>query len=313
MALMSLAGYGCTPGPIETGARRRLVYLGAAEARHDDGWHRYSNALKARDPGAWPHVDLRHVQVRVGTGDAAKADVAQALAGSPDVVVAPTGDSAAVALPIKRSAALIFSTFRDPVRSGLAQSLRHAGPGVTGVSLAEELHGKRLELLRDALPSVRSVAVLADSYTGTPAEIERALVFPGQALGLRMDLHLIDDPAAIDPLFSTLRPDAWYIPPTWIAWATEARILELLQRRAIPAMHATEAEVQRGGLISYAQDSSFVWDMLAELTLRVLAGEPAGSIPVQRPRRFVLSVRPRDEPAALRIAPAVVRRADRVY
>ena len=78
-------------------------------------------------------------------------------------------------------------------------------------------------------------------------------------------------------------------------------------------MHATDREVAQGALMAYSQDTAYTAEALADLALRVAMGERAGDIPVQRPRRFVLSVRPRDEPAALRLPAHLVKRADRVH
>jgi hypothetical protein len=66
-------------------------------------------------------------------------------------------------------------------------------------------------------------------------------------------------------------------------------------------------------LMAFAQDVPAATEMLADLTLRILRGEDAGSIPVQRPKKFILAVRPRDEPGVPQIHPSVIRRADRVY
>jgi ABC-type uncharacterized transport system substrate-binding protein len=108
-------------------------------------------------------------------------------------------------------------------------------------------------------------------------------------------------------------PDAWYVPATYLAYFAEASILQHLQRLGRPSMHTTLGEVARGAPMAYVQDTRFVFDAMADLTHRVLRGVDAGSIPVQGPRQFVLAVRPRDTPAALRVHPSVVRRADRIY
>ena len=112
---------------------------------------------------------------------------------------------------------------------------------------------------------------------------------------------------------AALRLDGWYIPATFVAYEYEREIIDALQRMKVPAIHATEQEVAAGALMAYAPDTGFVWDTLAELCLRVLGGEDAGAIPIQRPRRFSLAVRPRDEPRVLRLAPNLIQRADRVY
>ena len=78
-------------------------------------------------------------------------------------------------------------------------------------------------------------------------------------------------------------------------------------------MHTRAITIRRGGLMGYEQDPSFLYGELVDLVNRIAAGEYAGDIPVQTPRGYVLAVRTEGVPPGMRVAPAVVRRADRVY
>ena len=188
------------------------------------------------------------------------------------------------------------------------------------MSLFDDLHLKRLELLKDAFPRVRKVAILADS-PWLAAWSGDALAAQAKArLGLATIVHVADSPDALDRLMNSsaaAHVDAWYIPPTYIAWLAQPALIAHLQRLRLPAIHATDDEVKAGALMAYSWDKDFAYDAMATLTLRIAAGEDAGSIPVERPRRYLLSIRIRAQDADgepwARIAPAMVRRADRLY
>ncbi len=305
-------------GPA-TGARR-VVVLGEQAQGLDASWRSFSGVWQRRvssaQPQLQPPVQLLYAPVSLGVGAEARLDLEAVARQQPTLVVATTGDSALVARQVLPAVPLIFSSYLDPVAAGLARSLRSAGPGLTGISLADTLDAKRLELLRDAFPGVRRVAVLAGSYPGPVAEVERQMLSSAAALGLQAQVLWADTAAQLDALMHSRAASAvqaWYVPPTYVGYVAEKALIGHLRRLQLPAIHATEGEVAQGALMAYAHDTSFVWETLVDLTVRVLRGEEPGTIPVQRPRRFVLAVRPRAEPAVLRIHPAVVRRADRIY
>jgi ABC-type uncharacterized transport system substrate-binding protein len=294
---------------------RVVVYLGSEPEASDGGLRALKAALGRNPRGSGRALKFRHAHIPVAEEPAMRSAIAQALAAPFDLAIAPTGDTARLAIPLAGHRPVVFSTYLDPVYAGFAQSMRHAAPNATGVAIGE-LTAKSIELLRDAFPRVRRVAILTDTTAGDATRLRHALIEPALAVGAVPVLHVVDSVAAVDALMTSPAAravDGWYLPPTWISWLAERQLIAHLQRLQLPAIHGTVGEVERGALMAYALDTRFVWDTLAELSLRVLNGEPAGTIPIQRPRRFLLAVRPRDEPAWLRIHPAVVKRADRVF
>ena len=248
--------------------------------------------------------------------DAARAGLAPWLADPMAVVVAPTAGLAAAVLAEPRQASVVFSSYIDPVHRGLVASLVKPGSRTTGVSLADTWHAKRLDLLREAFPRLQRVGVLLDRSLARLQPFDLHFDQPARALGLQALALVADTRDELDTALAqtaALRLDGWYIPATFVAYEYEREIIDALHRMEVPAIHATEQEVAAGALMAYAPDTGFVWDTLAELCLRVLGGEDAGAIPIQRPRRFSLAVRPRDEPRVLRLAPNLIQRADRVY
>ncbi len=308
-----------------------LRWVGTSNAADDPAYRQFLQAL-ARQPLPRRQVQLHYLPVRDQGAQAAQADLLLQTAPTHAVWVAPTADAAQAVRQVFPQQPLVFASYQDPVRMGLVppppapadtatRQPAHAaadsarGP-VTGLVLSDELDAKRLELLRDAFPAARVVGVLVDASWAELRDLQARLVQPGQALGLRVHVFRADEPAEVDAVFASAAAQAmqaWYVPATYIAYRAEDAIRQHLVRLQRPAIHATAGEVARGALMAYALDSSFSYDMLAELATRVAAGEDPRQIPVQRPLRFLLAVRPLAAPAALRIHPSVVRRADRIH
>jgi ABC-type uncharacterized transport system substrate-binding protein len=305
---------GCRPTPEP----ERVLYLGDADgqADSDPGVANLRAALQNRlgTRGRPPRLAYGPIPTPL-TADA-RARLQPWLAEPRAVIVAPTAALAAAVIPEPRAASVVFSSYTDPVRRGLVPNLVKPGSRTTGVSLADTWHAKRLDLLRDAFPRLQRLGVLLDRSMARTQPFGLHFAQPARALGLQALALVADTRDELDIALAqsaALRLDGWYIPPTFVAYEFEREIIDTLQRLQIPAIHATEPEVEAGALMAYAPDTGFVWDTLAELCLRVLGGEDAGAIPVQRPRRFSLAVRPRDEPRALRLASHIIQRADRVY
>lgn len=218
-----------------------------------------------------------------------------------------------IAAKVAGDTPFVFASYADPVARGIRDSLQFSRRNNTGVFLRGAVDGKRLEILKDAFPGIRSVAILADrSWAGDGGGLAR--VAPAAAaLGLRVGLVPADDLMELDRRLSSaasLGYDAWYVPPSYISYAAERPIVERLRQLRLPAMHATVAEVRAGALMAYEEDTSFAMASLADLVARVCRGERAGGIPVARPQRYVLAVRASTASSAPVIAATVVRRAD---
>ncbi len=328
LAVMCISAGLLRGDPVVAQQPVRVVYVGSGIEGADAPFQGFVKALGALAPERRQHLSLRYVQA-LETNDATLTQgLTTALALQPAVLVAPTGNTARLAaslvglspqattLPRPSTVAVVFASYPDPLQLGLVQSLHRPGGRFTGVSLADELDVKRLELLRDAFPAARQVTVLADRDWAQARHAEHELPAAAAALGLSLRFLYAHTLPELDRLMrgaDAAAAQAWYIPPSYIAYLAEAQIIAHLARLQQPAIHATEREVQQGALMAYSQDTKFTLGAMAELTARVAAGEDPAAIPVERPRRFVLSVRPRSAPAALRMDAAVVRRADRVY
>ena len=293
-----------------------VAYIGAWEEEADPVFARFRKALSARHPDLSAAAIVRHFRAEAGDEAGLDAAIRAALAIHPSVLVTPTGEDAKRAVTLSEGTPVVFSSYADPVAFGLRDSLQRSKRPIAGLSLADTMDAKRLELLRDAFPWARRVAVLADRSWATTLRGAERIDKASVDLGLHSTLVLADNPAEVDTAFSTpavVRYDAWYVPATAIAYDAEAQIIQHLQRLKVPAIHATVSEVKAGALMAYEHDSSFVIDAMVDLVKRICDGEPAGDIPIQTPHRLLLAVRVPQDPQAPSPSVAIVRRADMVF
>lgn len=302
----------------------RVVYIGSDTPSVDASYIAMDQSLERLATARGMSVQLEHrlMHALLPKSEQAAA-VARMLDAGCDALIAPTGDAAIAAAHACREPGrthvppVLFASFLDPVRTGVVESMQRPGGRITGVSLADTWHAKRFELLHEAFAGIRRVGVLLDRLWTPGHDFTAEVAIPAAAFGIeavRFDADTVDELDQVMRSAEAARMDAWYVTDTYVNWIAEATVIEHIHRLQRPSIHTTESEVaDRGAVMAYAADRDFVFDALADLTLRTLRGEDPGSIPVQRPRRFVLAVRPRLEPAALRIHPAVVRRANRVY
>jgi putative tryptophan/tyrosine transport system substrate-binding protein len=292
-----------------------IAYVGTSAEAEDAGYARFKEALHRAWPSTVTPPVLRHLD-----GGSSQEQLLQALdvamTARPSALVVPTAAGALASTPIRQGTPTVFASSPDPVLHGIVESLRRPGYGITGVSLFDELHLKRLELLKDAFPRINTVAVLLDRPMLADLDMPRLQAEAAQRLGLQLITREADTLEELDALMnaaSAAQIDAWYVPASYIAYVAQDRIIAGLRRLLRPSIHATPGEVAAGALMAYSQDGRFAYEAMARLAVRIALGEDAGTIPIQRPYRYTLSVRIEPDAPWARIEPSVVRRADRVH
>jgi putative ABC transport system substrate-binding protein len=285
---------GSPPDPFVDAFRRALGEVGYVEGRTVALEYRWAEGRDDRLPDL--AADLVRLQV--------------------DVIVA---SGPAPALAVKRATTaipLVMPIVSDPVRLGLVASLARPGGNVTGFSsLSDDLPGKWVELLRDALPGVSRAAVLWDP-AGDPDHLRSSEV-AARALGLR--LHALkaghpDELAAVFAEARKLRTQALVVLPSPSFFAHRARLVELAARHRLPTIyHQKEFVVGAGGLMSYGADYQDLFRRAAGYVARILEGASPGDLPIERPTKFELVINLRTAKAlGLTIPPSVLLRADEV-
>src|SRR5262249_7186253 len=211
----------------------------------------------------------------------------------PDVIVtnassAPRVKQATSVIPI------VFVLGNDPLGVGLVASLARPGGNVTGLSLQQaDIAGKRLELLREVVPGLRRLAIMADAgfADATALEIDE-LQTTARTFGLEVAMFEIRRAEDIAPAFEALKnqADALYVVVDALITANRTRIITSALTARLPMMLNTRDYVQAGAPISYGPNFPTLFRRAADYVDKILHGTKPGEIPVEQPTKFELAV-----------------------
>ena len=206
----------------------------------------------------------------------------------------------------------------DPVEAGVIESLARPGGNVTGVAtLSRELGGKRLELLKEAVPKVARVAVLYDAATsGIVLDVKDVLPVAARALGLTIQPWEVRDADGFDRVFAAMgkqRTDGLFVAPGRLMDANQKRIVGFALKNRLPSMHSNREGVEAGGLMSYGADLADSYRRIAYYVDRILKGAKPADLPVEQPTKFefVINLKTAKQ-IGLTIPPEVLARANRL-
>jgi putative tryptophan/tyrosine transport system substrate-binding protein len=184
---------------------------------------------------------------------------------------------------------IVFAVASDPVASGMVASLARPGGNVTGLSNQQnDVAGKRLELLRQIMPNLGRLAVIANfGNSATVAEAQEAQV-RAHALGLNVDTFEVRQDSDIAPALDALkvRAQALYVCNDPLTVANRAQINTLALAARLPTVYGSRLQVEAGGLISYAASFSDLFRRAADIVDKILRGTKPGDIPVEQPTKF---------------------------
>jgi len=211
---------------------------------------------------------------------------------------------------------IVFATVADPLSTGLVASLARPGGNVTGLSLTSpELAGKRLELLREAIPGLRQLAILANAdYPPSMRELD-GVETAARPLGIETIALKIRQAADIAPAFETLkgRAQALYVVGESLTSTNQVRTHSFALAARLPTMDPSREMVETGGLISYAPNFASMYRRAADFADKILRGAKAADIPVEQPIKFDLVINLTTAKAlGLTIPPTLLARADEV-
>src|ERR1700730_3503345 len=237
-----------------------------------------------------------------------------------DVIVAPGTPQTLACMQATRTLPIVFAAVADPVTSGLVTSLARPGGNVTGLSfLAPEIVGKRLELLKQAVPGVSRVAVLWQPGAlpeRTDKDLLKGADVAARALGMRLQFVEAQEPADFDRAFSDMtrrRADALTVMPTAMFFNERRRLVDLAAMNRLPAVYPSRDSVDAGGLMAYGADLADSFRRAATYVDKILKGAKPGDLPVERPTKFELVISLKTAKAlGLTIPPSLLQRADEV-
>lgn len=234
-----------------------------------------------------------------------------------DVIVTASYPAARAVKEATTTTPIVILNAGDPVETQLAASLSRPGGNLTGISdMAPELSVKRLDLLKEAVPRLKRVAMLWDAGDlGMATKYHAAAAVAGtlgvavQSLGVRQ----ADD---FDAAFATMSgdaPDGLLMVSSMLTRLNHRRVFQFVAKRRIPAIYEAEGLVRDGGLMSYGPDGEELTERVADLVARVLEDAKPAELPFEQPTRFRFVINKKTADAlGLQIPEAVLARADEV-
>jgi putative ABC transport system substrate-binding protein len=211
-----------------------------------------------------------------------------------DVIVAGTPPAPEAARRATSTIPIVMAIHVDPVASGLVASLAKPGGNVTGLStLSVELVGKRLQLLKEAIPGISRVAVLSNPTIPSQAlDVREAKVAAGS---LKVQLQLLEaqvpgDFAAAFSAMSKERAGGVLILSSSMFYDQRTRIAELAARSRLPAIYTLKEYAEAGGLMAYGVDLHESFRRAATYVDKILKGARPADLPVEQPTKFELVV-----------------------
>ena len=245
--------------------------------------------------------------------------VAELLELNVDILFAPSGIAAQAAQNSGTTIPIVFALAPDPVGQGFGKSLARPGGNMTGLTSTHgELSAKRVELLKEAFPAIRRIAVLYFMATSA-AGVSRQLAQTEQAaksLGLALTSEESPRPEDFERAFASMQkqnPEAVIVIENPMFFANRVRLTELAAGLRRPAIYNVAEYVQAGGLMSYGASYKDLIRRAATYVVKILNGATPGDLPIEQPTKFELVINMKTAGAlGITIPQSVLLRADTV-
>ena len=295
-------GYLSSQDPASESTRSEAIRLGLRELGYIEGQniateYRYAEGKRDRFP------ELAAELVRL------KVDIIVVAGGTRLILAAK---NATKTIPI-----VMTGGGSDPVEAGMIDSLARPGGNVTGLTnLTVELGGKRLELLKEAVPKLARVAVLYAAIPSAVIEVKEVLPVAARALGLTVRSWEVRDADGFERVFAALnkeRPDGLYVLGGPLMYANEKRTIGFALKSRSPSMYYSREAVDAGGLMYYGADLADSYRRVATYVDKILKGAKPADLPVEQPTKFELVINLKTaKQIGLTIPQSMLYRADKV-
>ncbi len=234
-----------------------------------------------------------------------------------DVIVASSWPAAVAAKNATTTIPIVIVGAGDPVGTGLVQSLAHPGGNVTGLGdLSAELSAKRLELLKEAVPTLSRVAILWNAGDSGMTLRMRAIQTASRTLAVTvrpLGVHSLEDFEVAFTAMTQERPDALFVVADPLVTANRKRILDFTAKHQLPAMYEFRPYAADGGLMAYGPSLDSMFGRAAAFADKILKGARPADLPVEEPTQFELVVNLKTAKAlGLKLPQSILIRADEV-
>ena len=243
---------------------------------------------------------------------------AELVARKVEVIVAPNTPAALAARQATTIIPIVFVLVQDPVGTGLVASLARPGGNLTGLTnISPDITGKRLALLKEAVPRATRVAVLTNPTRAlTNAQVLEEAAPAARSLGLQLRIVEASNPTSFARAFATMkreRSDALFIVGDTMLFDQAAPLAELALKARLPSMGWTKEIAGAGHLLSYGPNQSDLLRRSGSYIAKILRGARPSDLPVEQPTKIELVINAKTAKAlGLTIPPTLLLRADQV-
>jgi putative tryptophan/tyrosine transport system substrate-binding protein len=234
-----------------------------------------------------------------------------------DVLLASLTPAAVAAKNATRTIPIVFHGGFDPIALGLVDSLARPGGNVTGFTgIAPALAGKRLELLKEAVPKLSRIAVMWDPQNPGSAQQWKESQLPARELGLQLHSIEVSSAGKFEAAFKeaiNARTSALAVMASPFFYSNQQQLADLAVKNQLPAIYPRPDFVESGGLMSYGADGFEPFRRAALMVDKILKGAKPAELPVEQPTKFELVINLKTaKQIGLMIPPNVLARADKV-
>ena len=234
-----------------------------------------------------------------------------------DVIVVGTTPAIKAVAEKTKTIPIVMTVVADPVADGLVQSLGRPGGNVTGLTIiSPELSGKRIELLKEAVPRVGRLAILWNPANSTHTAALRESQATAKTLSLQTVPVPVQAPADVNGAFATLvreRATALFVLDDAILFIERQRISDLAIKNRLPLVSGISGYADAGGLMTYGARQTDLYNRAAIFVDRILKGAKPANLPIERPSSFELVLNLKTAKSlGLAISDSVLWRADRL-
>jgi putative ABC transport system substrate-binding protein len=233
-----------------------------------------------------------------------------------DLIMANSPPAALAAKSATSTIPIVFRGGTDPVGDGLVASLARPGGNLTGVSLADDVTAKRLQLLSELVPRVGVIALMVNPNNGVAERVIRDLQEAARTKGLQLHVLKAGSESEINSAFASLvqlHVDALIVAADPFLSSRREQLVALASRHAVPSSYAWREFAASGGLISYGPSLTSAFRLVGTYAGKVLKGAKPADLPVQQPTTFELVINLKTaEALGLTVPQSMLMRADEV-
>jgi putative ABC transport system substrate-binding protein len=315
----ALAGLPCAAHAQQNQRMRRIGVLHAQSSEDRERQASVAAFRQELERLGWIEGRNLHIDYRWSAGNAANTRqyAADLIALAPDVIMASGAAPVAPLVQSTRSVPIVFVLLADPVGAGIVDSLAHPGGNVTGfTSLEYGFGGKWLDLLKEAAPGMKRVAVIRDPSLSVGIGLFGAVQAAAPPLGIETVPVGVRDAPEIEraiAAFARQPNGGMLVTASALAFVHRSLLIELAERHKLPAVYPTKLFARTGGLLAYGPDNADQYRRAAGYVDRILKGEKPADLPVQAPTKYELVINLKTAKAlGLDVPDTLLARADEV-